>query len=391
MRVMREKAFSWLWCILFGIVLTLPSTGLFREPDASLFKRYEKRAPVTFKVTGNHPKTVISKFEDWFNDRIAFRFLLTEGLSRLYYKLGVSVHPDRVVVGKNGWLFLGNRWGQVVDYHRGLSIMKPEAMDKLTEFFIAMDQESKRRGIPLVISVAPNKHTINPEYLPEWIAASERPTRVETLRKQLKTYQIDLLDLRFAVMKAKKKHGVVFLETNSHWNSLDAFYVYKEIMGVVRNHFPQLIGLDKEPIVINERKVAGGSAFMLQMPEMKSNDYYVLPKHRRLTELYLYRNNERILLNPEEGLYVPLTASAWRIINPQLASKEKLLFISDSFGSAVAPYLSQSFHEVVRVHRSNRKMSYQDLLDTYQPDVVIFLMIERGLLARSLPLKWVKN
>ncbi len=333
-------------------------------------------------------KEFTSNFEQWFNDRIAFRQVMTESLSRLYYRLGVSSRPERVVVGENGWLFAGNEWTHVIDHFRGLTGPSVQTINDLERYFAQMQKTALEKNIPLIVAVAPNKHTVHSEHLPKWILSTEKPMVIEVLQERLTRYGLDFIDLKSTVMEVKSHAKSAFLKTNSHWNSVAAYYAYKTIMGVVRKYLQNVPGLDLEQIVVKKRTMNGDLALMLQMPELKSRDHYVVPVNREQKNIYVVKDDVQKEQSPSKGFFVHAKMAPCRVENPDIKQKAKLLFISDSFGTALAPYLSQSFHEVIRVHYGHKANSFKQLLDTYNPDVIIFLIIERRL-ANPLPLKWV--
>ena len=382
------KAFDWLWCLVFFSILAVPAFGLFIDPNIKHFKHFEKRLPTAISQEQENLKGHIQNLESWFNDRIAFRFAMIEGLSRLYYRFGSSTRPEKVVVGKNGWLFAGNEWGQVIDHHRGLIDISPVALDKLERYFDKLRMGAKIRGIPFVAAVAPNKHTVHSEQLPGWITSSQVQSIRQLLGERLEAKGIQLIDLTPAVLDVKKQNQNAFLKTNTHWNSLAAYFAYKKIIHNVRSYIPGVPGLDKSEYFLKERIRNGDLAYMAQMPELKSHDIYPVPLNRELKKMVLFRGEKKLPLKPLHGFFVAPYAEIHRIVNSDIKEKTRLLFISDSFGSAVAPYLSHSFREVVRVHYDYKWKTYQSLLDTYNPDIIIFLIAERRLNGH-LSLDWV--
>lgn len=387
---MLTKNIVWLWYALFFSVLTIPALGLLQKNNAAYLKRFENRLPTKISTEHGSVKEFTTNFEQWFNDRITFRQVMTESLSRLYYRFGVSSRPNKVVVGENGWLFTGNDWGRVIDHFRGLTEPSLQTIDDIERYFIEMQKIALRQDTPLIVAIAPNKHTIHSEHLPGWILPTEKQTVKKILQGKLEGSGVKFIDLTSAVMEAKNDTEAAFLKTNSHWNSVAAYYAFKSIMGAVRRNLPNLSGLDLEQVAIKKRSMNGDLALMLQMPELKSRDDYVVSVNREQKNIHVVKDDVQKEQNPSKGFFVHGQMAPCRIINPEIKQKKKLLFISDSFGTALAPYLSQSFHEVIRVHYGHKANSFAKLIDIYKPDAILFLMIERRMV-NPLPLNWVER
>jgi hypothetical protein len=77
----------------------------------------------------------------------------------------------------------------------------------------------------------------------------------------------------------------------------------------------------------------------------------------------------------EESLYLRMTK------NDKALNGKRLLFINDSFGRALNPYLRQTFSSTVEIHYESvfdgAATPLAPLLEQYKPDVVLVNAVER--------------
>ncbi|MET0733402.1 MAG: hypothetical protein ABW054_10080 [Casimicrobiaceae bacterium] len=94
------------------------------------------------------------------------------------------------------------------------------------------------RGIPYVVTIVPDKFTIYPEHLPEWVGAPKAPTPMERLIAALQADgSVRVVDLR-APLRDAKARGRVYHATDSHWNLPGAAVGYDAIMREVQRALP---------------------------------------------------------------------------------------------------------------------------------------------------------
>jgi hypothetical protein len=367
-----QRLFLWIWILGFIAFMIVPSFGILMEPDELAFSEIELRKPNPFPAKSDF----IPGFESWFNDRVLFRFALTQGLSRLYYVLGDSMITNQVQIGQKGWLFLGNRHARTINQYRGLFPPTERQMKNAAWYFLSMKSMTQSRGIPFIACVTPSKNRIYSEYLPPWIKGSKEPSRLQMYRERLAESGMDLIDLTPEMLEAKKKHYPVYLQTDSHWNGAGAYYAYVRILQALRVYLPDLHGLDQAPVTFHNRKVLGDMARMLQLP-LYSDDIYVTPSEGAMAPIK--RLDGMIYKNVDPSAIVATPREPLLFVNTSLPKGPRLLFLRDSFGMSLSPYIHQSFGEVVETHYLHGKQSLETLLNKYNPDIVLLELTERAL------------
>ena len=83
---------------------------------------------------------------------------------------------DKVVEGKDGWLFLVRDTNHVMDQHTGRLQFTPRQLEDWRYVLETRSAWLAGRQIPYFFIVPPNTHAVYPEYLPDDVVpVAERP------------------------------------------------------------------------------------------------------------------------------------------------------------------------------------------------------------------------
>ncbi len=90
--------------------------------------------------------------------------------SRFLYSLGISTDPNQVVIGKNGWLYLGDKHQNTITVkRRGANAEDMKTAKRIGLATKSWERWLKLKGVRLYqIMLAADKDTIYPEFLPDW-------------------------------------------------------------------------------------------------------------------------------------------------------------------------------------------------------------------------------
>jgi hypothetical protein len=363
-------------------LLLLPAAAMVLRDEGEFrrrFRRYEKRAPEAFS-----PRRV----DAWFNDGFGFRNELVALNNALTYAFALP--NDKVVVGTDGWLYLGNRYNQIVDQATGASVFSDE---QLKGFGTSLQQRQRylgERGVPFVFAVAPNGHTVYADHLPAWARNRRGVSMLGQVELEVRRRRIPYADLRAALAQARRTEArPLYYKTDSHWNAVGAWVAYRQIMGELAPRLPglrPLAGVEFEP-------VSGERARAEKLPGIPVPDdlyaYRTAGPARPLEFTVDCRNPgarpdlERIvekkfgidgvLVNSlPEGCECTATAAG-------ADGGLRALVIGDSFSQALSPLFNQTFASTTYTHhRQAASMArFKSLVQKYEPDVVIFVVVER--------------
>ena len=204
--------------LLIAIIVVTPAATLNIKPDQ--VSKIENRALAEL-TAGQGVSVFMNSVNTYLNDRIGFR----DDMMRLYndfnYKV-LSGHHEKVICGKNGWLFYKN---DLPDY-TGVNI-DPEKTEHQVEVIREIDRRCQEMGTTFVLAVGPNKSSIYDENMPDDIyhaAKSSVDRTVEELRKA---------GIRVCYPKEKllqnKTEKELYYRLDTHWNSYGARYMLDEL------------------------------------------------------------------------------------------------------------------------------------------------------------------
>jgi hypothetical protein len=201
--------------------------------------------------------------------------------------------------------------------------------------------------------IAPDKHSIYPEFLPDTIR-KERPQSqqdqlIEYLGKKAAHFQI--VDLREPLRRAKSLFPVYYM-TDTHWNIYGGYIVYREIMHRLSPHFSDL-----KPISVEPQDIILGKNSVIRASDDKYGD---------LAEM-LSLGGMLSDVTVRYGGDIPIILST---------RHRKAVIFHDSFlGEPLFDLLSLHFKIINREHERG-KFEYE-LIEKEKPDVVMLEIVER--------------
>lgn len=351
--------------IFSAVILTmlfLPAIRLNRTETVSE-KENRTLAPRPFLLKdGRINRQYFSEYDSCLNDRFGFRKELIQLNSFVQrHLLGEKIFNSTALQGKNGWFFYisSGDGNNLNDFYKKnlLTESQQEAMRQRAKDIIRWCSENNIK--PLFI-IGPNKHSVYPEHYP--FCRPEGITRADQIAQILSSVQADFIFPRDELLKRKSDTNLpLYYETDTHWNSLGAYYASLLAIEKIKNLFPEC----SFPQTEYEQSVSfntqtGDILPMLSIENAKSTAISFAPKGET-AELYEYIKNEGTNGVQTKGK------------NTQLP---KALVFRDSFYSALEPFLSPLFSESECKWKQFREEDKKDILE-YKPDIIIFEAVER--------------
>lgn len=351
--------------MLFLLSLFVPVLGAWRKWDPSGESHENRRLaprptlPRTFKELTSYS----DRWLNFYRDHFGFRNTLIRGVALTRFH-GLGADTDgRVLVGRDGWLFLRPDGDQNFIAFRGLN---PFSEDELNAWQKVLEQRAAwlgARGIPCLFVIPPNKETIYPEYLPDEISPIRPPSRLDQLLKHVRDTHspIHLLDLRPALFAAKKT-GRLYFKTDTHWNDLGAYVAYRAIMDSVMQLLPgwKIIPQPRGNFIPGTAPVVQGDlARMMDMSNEYPDEWLSLTR--------------RIPFNVPAGGMDPHGIAVTDVDDPSLP---RLVFYHDSFAIALGPMMGPNFRHV---YWSFNYEIDPKVIEREKPDLVIDEFLERDL------------
>jgi hypothetical protein len=267
---------------------------------------------------------------------------------------------QKVVEGKDGWLFLVRDTNHVMHQHTGR--LRFSARDLLDWQFVLETRVAwlARRGIPYFFLVPPNTHAVYPEYLPDdVVTVAERPV-LQLIGHLGERESPARIIYPLEELVARKQQDLVYIKTDTHWNELGAFIAYQRLMreiaavATVREILP-------EQLFVSRNDLPGDLGSKLR-PQRTSTQIFVDVMGWQAH----YAKDNRVRF---AGRRIEYTC--------KLAPEVTCLLHGDSFAEKILPVLAESFGRTVFCQMPT--LDFQ-VVQEVRPDVVIGLQNERFLL-----------
>jgi len=258
--------------------------------------------------------------------------------------------PNKVVRGKEGWLFLGDYGKNVFSNNVGVKEIdlseKKSIESNIDRFF----EKSTELEIPFYYVVCPDKHQIYSEYLP--FQLKNQISKFDGVLGEIVQKYPQTLILKEALL-LKKRQGNLYHKTDTHWNDLGALYGFNEIIKKLKPTFPVLEKVKSFRVV----KKTVFQQDLSTMIDVKIKEDIAEFKIKNLKSIQEWDTVNGVEVN--------------RIKNPE--KKLKVLIFHDSYSNALMKYFELTFGESVFV----KSTPNYNLIKREEPDLVILQMVNR--------------
>lgn len=299
------------------------------------------------------------------------------GYNRVLYALGTTSDRSIAVAGRDGWLFLGDRFQSSFSQALGRVAADDAGIGRWAESVRSQEAWLAARGIGFAFVVSPAKWSVHPEKLPAWASFA----RVHPLDRLLATRaSAQMPDLRGALREASRTTPT-FSPFNSHWTNYGAWVAWRELVhdlgkaqipwGSLPIPSPRAI-----PIVAGYNEYAGMLSLDLDNPwtgfepEPPFPPYAIEAPDGTLSEVP--GSTQTNLLD------LPRVTRNARAPNPRT-----ILLLRDSTADSMSLFFQASFARTVQVDHAlagpGERPDLAMLVDRHRPDLVIWFVAERYL------------
>lgn len=378
--IRQTSSREWVIIVVFLALITAPGIGQltgFSGTEAiwAIEYRHPNPAP-TMPSSAQECLDFPDAAEAFINDYFGFRSLLCAINGVVLQELGSTV-ADEVLVGKEGWLYHHKSVFTITEEYRGATTVTDEKIDAWVAKMEDCREWLDTMGIPFVFSIFPNKQTIYPEFLPDWVQ-KVAPNRSERTTYALLATDIDFVDVIGELLDKKQdSKSLLYYKTDTHWTHAGAFVAYQQIMDHVETYFPSAVKLERDEVVFGTRD-KGRRDLMRQhnywrgQNELVTEVEFVHGSRVENAEIVKDSIRKRCRINR----FVPESNPI--IFHTSLKTAPRVVVFGDSFTWALAPFLNESFSTVMYVHHGTNKLN-AELVIRFKPDVVIFGILEKSL------------
>jgi len=296
----------------------------------------------------------------------------------IYKTFNFSLNEHQVIAGKDNYFFLGNGFARIIDKMEGTFPYGDRDIEVWSEKLQKLQEWYEKQGIEFIIVIAPNKHTIYNDKLPESIVYKEGATTTDNIVKASLEKDIHILNLKKVLREQKDKQ--LYFHTDTHWNSYGASIGYNHAMQFLNRTYGKKYNIPK--YTLKEKKSAGGGDLtnFLKINHFLTNSYeknydFIFNNKSKMCYGEITKDNK--LKKCTHGNKNKFNQYS---INGNAQNKENLLYLCDSFGTGNSKLYEETFNTIWRFHISYSHGSFlADFIKEHKPDVVIYQVVERDL------------
>ncbi len=295
-------------------------------------------------------------YEEWFNDRFFGRKTLIDLHDEIIYSFSQNGNKD-VLIGKQGWLFY--RGDNSLRNYQNLDLFTEAELKKITQYLNDIQTWAVKNNKRFYFLIGPDKNKIYGEYIHilKQINRNEK-SRANQLIKYLTTHTNIKVIYPYHELHKAKKNGFLYWKNDTHWNEMGAFIAYKSLSSIISQDVP--LSILTYNSLIKKKNPKGDLSRMYASIKNDNTTEYSLPNIQNKSECDSPLHKGKLT----------------RCINPK--KKHTLYVYRDSFSTALAPYLNNTFGKVTYFWRHSIQESDLEILKK-DADVIILEIVERGL------------
>ena len=323
------------------------------------------KAPLSLQRLERLPK----EFESYYDDH----FPLRDVLVRFYNKFTLMVLDESpqedVVLGEDGWMFYAGN--HILEDILAVEPLSQEELELRRRIIEGKRDWLAERGVAYVFLVAPNKHSIYKERMPEDYQRLSGRSRFDQLIDYLKTHSdIELIDLRTPLLRVRDQYDL-FYRTDTHWNEYGGFFAYQHLLEALNQ---RLTSWQARPYELSDYTITskidkgGDLARQLAVDDTFKIRYYdFTPK---------FESCIRIRQEPD------YLGRKWQIAPPEIwecdRAAGKMVVFHDSFIGNIRKFLTEHFQRSVFIWLYHHDFNLlKQAVEAEQPDLVLEQLQER--------------
>ena len=310
----------------------------------------EKLAPLPALTKGGAFNTdFLNDTGDFFADHFASRQELITLNAKLEAAIFGESASEDVILGRDGWLF----YKSTLDDYQGQNLLSEREIRSAARCLALVQEYAQAQNASFLFTVAPNKNTLYPEYMPDRYLRSDTPGNAERLYDALRQEGVQYVDLK-AAFRAEDR--TLYQRLDSHWSNLGAALAHDAILDALgknaaRLYAPEqfIAAQDHEPDLYPMLYPAGTEKDVQLYPEWAWHFSYDKP-----------------IRSVEDHIIRTICENA----------SGTLLMFRDSFGNMLYPFMAESYGAAC----FSRAMPYElSLLETEHADTLVIEIVERNI------------
>lgn len=345
---------------------------------------FENRKPASFPEFDKvKAKKAFAQFDSYLADRLFKREQVIEGINifladeRWFFAQNFN---DRAIFGSEGWVFLGNIYGNTMIKHTQVFDPTKIALheNKTLEHILGYKKLALENNAEFRVLIGPDKPSVYCRKLPIWLIqkpCSKVTEWTDYLIDGLKAEGIAVTYPQVSLLKASFNEQVYF-KTDTHWNHSGAAVAYSVLMDdlklskftdyqithSVSHHRGDLASISGKG---DKLQVIDSKSADLKMPQVEIS-WKEIGKEEKITSLMEVSHGE-------------LKGFCAEMSNLQAKNSQRVVVFCDSFMGALSPFINASFKHVLYISRHDDIEKIQASVKAFKPDLIIYETVERDL------------
>lgn len=326
---------------LVGMAIAGPSEAAANEMLAA--------PPSLTKADGAFNPRFLNDASDYFADHFANRQELVTVNAGLEAALFGESAEEKVVLGKDGWLF----YKSTLDDYQGQNLLSDREIWSAAHCLALIQEYAQARDVNFLFTVAPNKNTLYPSYMPDRALRSEEPGNAVRLSEALRQAGVAYADLEAAF---RAEDAVLYQRLDSHWSNLGAALAHDTLLDALGSDAARFYQPDRF-IAVQDHNA---DLYQMLYPAGGEKDVQYYPDW---AQSFTYDS--------------PIRSAEDQMIRTSCDGQSgKLLMFRDSFGNTLHTFMAESCGAAC----FSRAMPYDlSLLDSEGADTLILEIVERNI------------
>lgn len=368
---MKKKILYSIYSAAFIGICLIPLAAMpFAKSESGLENRKLSEMPSLRSENGNINFDFFSEFETYFSEHFAFRQNLVTLDGKVRSEIMRTSSNEDVIVGKEGWLY----YAPTADDFMNINTLSKRGVNNIVHNLLLFEQYCHEKDATFTFTIAPNKNSIYPEYMPYNYIETEGKGNYELFLEAytpvneawmtaVASSQSDtvippwfnFVDLKSALLEAKNiSDRPLYHMTDTHWNNLGALAGRNALIGGFKEDRETFLA-DAEWYAV--RDWSGDLAEMLYPTGVEPENQYYCGYNFNYNYIGAFHGLDDITIKTScEG------------------QEGNLLMYRDSYGEAILPYMAESYGTA----EFSRAVPYNTYQITEGTDVILEI-VERNL------------
>ncbi len=315
-------------------------------------------------------KNIPTECESYWNDNFSFRSPLLDAYHYLkYYYFNISPYPDKTIIGSDGWFFITSK---ELEVYQGKHDFPENTLQDFKEELLNRKNFLDSMNIKMYWIVAPFKHHIYSEELPMNIFPGPKRRIVQLMESFGSDLNNCIID-PVPQMRELKDSTKLFYKLDNHWNLKSGQITTELLLSKIKKDFP-----DKEFPEFPEYKWRDTISQIGFHRTVMGIDELSEVRQLPIIDQQASIEDEKYGFPNVPGFPYPSEYEK-RFTNANLDNGLRVLFIRDSFGEQMMPFIRDQFSETVFIFDAWQYKLNKAIVEELKPDIVIFEGLETNI------------